>query len=165
MEGIEEHINSLSDDQINLIYMFYDSGGYDRLMRYPHTIAPRLDMELRRNTIVEYLAEFLDSPDPDVPGSVLDGTCSFDKFCYVLQNQCVCEPLMHRLNQGTKNPDLGGSPVSAEARKDRIEELEGSLEKVHDLLKEMLKDGDPPSVLIRNDGLARCAAGLIEDVL
>jgi hypothetical protein len=168
MEQIEEYTNSLSDYQINEIYTFYDSGGYDYLMKYPSTIVPRLDISLRRNTLVEYLAEFLETPDPDVPDSILDGTCSFEMFRCTLQNQCIGEPLMHRLNQGTNKPDLEGSPVLIEMRKERIEGLKECLDKVHGLLKEILEYEDGSymnKVFERNEVLAREAKDLIEEFL
>nr|QBK85825.1 MAG: hypothetical protein LCMAC101_04200 [Marseillevirus LCMAC101] len=176
MDQIREYVNNLTDDQINEIYTFYDSGGYDHLMRYPRTVVPGLDMSLRRDTLIRYIGTFRESPDPDVPNSVLDGTCSFDEFRYTLQMQAIGEPLMHRLNQGIDKPELGYSPVSVdrlredmkEIRED-MKEIRDCLEKVHGLLKEMFEEDDQclyiNKVLDRNDVLAEKAIELIEEFL
>ncbi len=117
--------------------------------------------------MIEYLAEYLEKPDPDVPSSVLDGTCSFDTFRYILQIQAIGEPLMHRLNQGIKTPKLGYSPVAVDQLRKEKKELQKCMEEVHGLLKEMLEEGDPctATVLSRNDALAQKAVDLIEEIL
>lgn len=168
MEQIQEYVNGLSDDQINEIYEFYDSGGYDHLMRYPSTVVPRLDMSYRRKHLIDYLGEYLENPDPDVPNSVLDGTCSFAKFCYTLQMQAIGEPLMHRLNQDTDSPDLGYNETSMDRLREEKKEMIDCLDRVHGWLEEMLeyKDGSYMNkVFDRNEVLAEKAKELIEDIL
>ena len=167
MEQIQEYVSSLTDGNINEIYEFYDSGGYDHLMRYPSTVVPRSDMSYRRKHLIDYLGEYLENPDPDVPNSVLDGTCSFAKFRYTLQLQAIGEPLMHRLNQDTNSPNLEYSEVTFDYMKNEMKMMRDCLEKVYTLLEEILEDGDPctATVLNRNDRLAEKAKELIEEIL
>lgn len=172
MEKLQKYINSLTDDQINEIYHFYDSGGYDHLMRYPSTVVPRLDMNMRRKYLFEYLSEYIDNPDPDVPSKVLDGSCTFEDFRYTLQNQCIGEPLMHRINQNTHSSELGCTNIVCIMNKENMKEetrgMEECLKEVLCLLKETMEPGrDPPYIysdeIDKNDQKVRKAIELIED--
>ena len=166
MEKIQMYIDSLTDDQIDEIYVFYDSGGYDNLMRYPSTVVPRLDISMRRKHLVIYLGEFLEKPDPDVPTAVLDGTCSFAKFLYTLQIQAINEPLMHRLNQDTKYPKLGYSKIDIDRLREEKREMISCLNEVHGLLEEILgDDGDTAAAISRTDRMTEKAKELIEEIL
>lgn len=150
--------------QINDIYKLYDSGGYDHLMRYPSTVVPRLDISYRRKHLIDYTGEHLEKNESTY---VFGETCSFDIFCYTLQMQSIGEPLMHRLNQDTKHPELGYSEVLMDKLREAKKEMANCLNEVYGLLGEMLESGDPctAKVLNRNDILAERAKELIEEIL
>ena len=134
VEKIQNFVDSLTEEQINEIYKFYDHGCYDHLMRYPSFVVPRSDISLRKDHLVRYLSKFLENPDPDVPQEVLGGTCSFEDFKYTLQLQAIGEPLMHRLNQDTETPILKYSEVSFDLVKSEIQNMRECLHTVYQYL-------------------------------
>ena len=135
MESVQEFVDKLTDEQIAEVYKYYDSGSYDHLMAFTHKEMPRKDNSLRRRILAEYLYDVIqeNSNDSLIFSNIIQQKQEFGKFRYQIQNQCFGEPLIHRLNQITRTPVFGKSPIAKEMELKRFKE---NLREFRELLQE-----------------------------